>query len=106
MPQIDVPLVRGRFGVTSRPDMWWVQPLVVFLCFTGFIVYATWAALQGQNYRFGPYLSPFYSTQLFGSADAWFGGQSGWFPSFLPVSAALFILWAPVGFRMPCYYYR
>lgn len=106
MPQIDVPLVRGRFGATSRPDAWWVQPLVVFLCFTGFIVYATWAALQGENYRFGPYLSPFYSPELFGSADAWFGGKPAWFPSALPFSAALFILWAPVGFRMTCYYYR
>lgn len=107
MPQLDVPLVRGRFGATSRPDAWWVQPLVVFLCFSAFIVYATWAALQGNNYRFGPYLSPFYSPELFGSAEAWFGAQApSWYPSFVPFSAAVFILWAPVGFRMTCYYYR
>jgi hypothetical protein len=107
MPQIDVPLVRGRFGATSRPDAWWVQPLVVFLAFLAFIVYSTWAALQGNYYRSGPYLSPFYSPELFGSADAWFGtGAPSWFPAFIPFSAAMLILWAPVGFRLTCYYYR
>jgi hypothetical protein len=49
MPQLDVPLVRGRFGATSRPDAWWVQPLVVFLGFAAFIVYSTWAAFQGKE---------------------------------------------------------
>src|SRR5580693_2642798 len=99
MPQIDVPLVRGRFGATSRPDTWWVQPLVVFLCFMGFIVYSTWAAYQGDHYRFGPYLSPFYSPVLLTEAPVWY-------PSLLHFSGALFILWAPVGFRLTCYYYR
>jgi hypothetical protein len=99
MPQIDVPLVQGRFGATSRPDAWWVQPLVVFLSFLAFIVYSTWAALQGKDYQFGPYLSPFYSPLLVTSRPAWF-------PEFLPFSAAIFILWAPVGFRITCYYYR
>jgi hypothetical protein len=99
MPQIDVPLVHGRFGATSRPDAWWVQPLVVFLCFSAFVVYATWASLQGDHYRFGPYLSPFYSPELVTSKPAWF-------PDFLPFSGAMFIMWAPVGFRLTCYYYR
>jgi hypothetical protein len=106
MPQIDVPLVQGRFGATSRPDAWWVQPLAVFLGFLAFIVYSTWAALQGDHYRFGPYLSPFYSPELVGSPDALFGGKPAWFPGFLPFSGAMFILWAPVGFRLTCYYYR
>jgi hypothetical protein len=99
MPQIDVPLVQGRFGETSRPDAWWVQPLAVFLGFMAFIVYSTWAAYQGDHYRFGPYLSPFYSPVLLTEAPAWY-------PSFLHFSGALFILWAPVGFRLTCYYYR
>ena len=107
MPQIDVPLVRGKFGETSRPDFWWVQPLAVFLGFSAFIVYSTWAALQGDNYRFGPYISPMYSPELFGDPNtAWFGGKPDWFPGFLPFSAAFFILWAPGGFRFTCYYYR
>jgi hypothetical protein len=61
--------------------------------------------MQGDHYRFGPYLSPFYSPELFGSADAWFGEQHpAWIPSF--VTAAMLILWAPGGFRFTCYYYR
>ncbi|MDP9054253.1 MAG: succinate dehydrogenase [Acidobacteriota bacterium] len=106
MPQIDVPLVQGRFGTTSRPDAWWIQPLVVFLGFSAFIVYSTWAAFQGQYFRFGPYISPMYSPELFGSPEAWFGGKPSWFPTFLPFSAAFLILWAPGGFRLTCYYYR
>jgi hypothetical protein len=110
MAQIDVPLVQGRFGSTSRPDNWWVQPLLVFLGFGAFIVYSTWAAFQGDHFRYGPYISPMYSPELFGSPQAWFGGVAGvkpvWFPAFLPFSAALLILWAPGGFRFTCYYYR
>jgi hypothetical protein len=107
MPQIDVPLVQGRFGATSRPDAWWVQPLLVFLGFSAFIVYSTWAAFQGKDYWFGPYISPMYSPELFGiSPHAWFGGPPAWFPGFLPFSAAFLILWAPGGFRFTCYYYR
>jgi hypothetical protein len=56
MTQVDVPLVRSQFGQTSRADTWWVQPVAVFLGLSAFIVYSTWAALQGQHYRFGPYL--------------------------------------------------
>jgi hypothetical protein len=107
MPQIDVPLVQGRFGTTSRPDTWWVQPLVVFLGFAAFIAYSTWAAFQGKDYWYGPYISPMYSPELFGiSPHAWFGGPPSWFPAFLPFSAAFLILWAPGGFRITCYYYR
>ncbi|MGB9453937.1 MAG: hypothetical protein WBV50_25530, partial [Candidatus Acidiferrum sp.] len=61
MAQVDVPLVRSRFAQTSRLDTWWLQPLAVFLGFSTFIVYSTWAAMQGNHYLFGPYLSPFYS---------------------------------------------
>ncbi len=109
MPQIDVPLVRGRFGDTSRPDNWWIQPLAVFLGFSAFIVYSTWAALQGSNYMAGPLLSPMYSPLIYGPESvAWIHGTGvpSWFPSFLPFSAAMLILWAPGGFRFTCYYYR
>ena len=106
MSQIDVPLVQGRFGVTSRPDNWWIQPLAIFLGFTAFIIYSTWAAFQGEHYRFGPYISPMYSPELFGGPEAWFGPKPSWFPGFLPFSPAFLILWAPGGFRFTCYYYR
>src|SRR6202049_807356 len=105
MSQIDVPLTRAGFGQTQRADNWWVQPLVVFLGLSAFIVYSTWAALQGQHYRFGPYLSPMYSPELFGDPlHAWFGTRPEWMPAW--VTAAMLILWAPGGFRLTCYYYR
>jgi hypothetical protein len=98
----------GRsFGRTQRRDAWWAQPLLVFLGLAAFVVYTTWAAFQGDHYRFGPYLSPLYSPELFGDpAHAWFGAQPGWWPGWLPFSAAFLILWAPGGFRLTCYYYR
>src|SRR5260370_31535546 len=81
MPHIDVPLVRGRFGETTRPDSWWVQPLAVFLGFSAFIIYSTWAAFQGDNYSYGPYISPMYSPLLYADPKfAWFGaGRPDWF---------------------------
>ena len=48
MSQIDVPLSRGGFGQTERADNWWVQPLVVFLGLSAFIVYSTWAAVKSS----------------------------------------------------------
>ncbi len=102
-----VPLTRRRFGETMRRDAWWVQPLIVFLILSAFLVYATWAAFQNAHYEYGPYLSPFYSPVLFGdSAHAWFGPKPGWWPGFLPFSPALIILPFPALFRFTCYYYR
>ena len=70
-------------------------------------MYANWAALQNKYYTFGPYISPFYSPEIFGdSPHAWFGPKPSWYPSFLPFSPALFILWIPGLFRFTCYYYR
>ena len=103
--QIAAP-VRG-WGQTARPDAWWLQPLAVFCGLSTFIVYSTWAAFQGEYYHFGPYLSPFYSPEVFGeSAHSFFGPKPGWWPTWLPFSPAFLILWAPVGFRLTCYYYR
>ena len=69
------------FGVTMRSDRWWVKPLLTFVGFSAFILYSTWAAFQAEHYTFGPYLSPFYSPELFGdSAHAWFGPKPGWWP--------------------------
>ena len=67
MASSTVPLrVQRGFGETSRRDLWWIQPIAVFLGLGTFVVYSTWAALQGNNYTFGPYLSPFYSPEIFG----------------------------------------
>ena len=103
MSSIDVPLKQAGFGQTARKDVWWREPLLVFLGFSAFIVYSTWAALQGNNYLFtgggADYLSPFYSPLLLTD-------KPGWWPAFIPFSAAMLILWAPGGFRLTCYYYR
>ena len=96
-----------RIGATRRRDAWWVQPLLVFLGLSTFVIYATWAAFQGEHYHWGPYISPFYSPEVFGeSPHSWFGPRPAWFPAWVPWSPALLILWAPAGFRLTCYYYR
>jgi hypothetical protein len=90
---------------TLRQDNWWLPPLVTFVVFSAFVVYATWRAFSGENYYASPYLSPFYSPCMGaqcveGSAD--FGRPFG----FWPYSPALIILIIPLGFRLTCYYYR
>jgi hypothetical protein len=59
-----------------------------------FGIYATLRAFEGKFYEWGPYLSPFYSPLI----DP---GHRWW-----PLSPALLILAAPLGFRLTCYYYR
>jgi hypothetical protein len=107
MPSVDVYWIQRRFGSTARRDAWWAQPLLVFLGLSTFFIYANWAAFQGKFYFWGPYLSPFYSPELFGaSPHAWFGPKPAWWPSWWPFSPAYLILWAPGLFRVTCYYYR
>jgi hypothetical protein len=91
---------------TLRQDTWWFSPLVTFVVFSGFVVYATWRAFSGTAYFASPYLSPFFSpclaaTCVEGSSDL---GQpiGNWWK----LSPALIILIFPLGFRLTCYYYR
>jgi hypothetical protein len=107
MASAPLPVIHRGFGQTMRRDAWWVQPTVVFLILGGFVVYATWAAFQNAHYTSGPYLSPFYSPELFGSSPhAWFGPKPQWWPGWLAFSPALIILPFPGLFRVTCYYYR
>jgi hypothetical protein len=107
MAYADAAVKQRSFGQTMRRDAWWAQPLLIFLGLSTFIVYSTWAALQGRHYFYGPYLSPFYSPEIFGSSPHnWFGGKPGWWPGWLIFSPAMFILWMPGLFRLTCYYYR
>ena len=100
---------------TSRPDRWWVSPVLVMSGLSAFIAYATWAALQGAHYWHGSYLSPFYSPVLFSDTSvpgaaplghAWFGEWPSWWPALIPASPAVLILIFPGLFRFTCYYYR
>jgi hypothetical protein len=107
MAHAQLPVIRRRMGETMRRDRWWIQPAIVLVLLSSFIVYATWAAFQGQHYTHGPYLSPFYSPELFGaSPHAWLGPKPGWWPAWLVFSPALLILPFPGLFRVTCYYYR
>ncbi len=80
------------FMETIRQDNWWLAPVATAVGLLIFIVYSTWAAFQGEYYEWGPYLSPMYSP-LF--TFKWWS-----------LSPAFLVLWAPLGFRATCYYYR
>ncbi len=97
---------RRRFAQTGRLDLWWVQPALVVAGVVAFVVYTTWAAFQNAHYRYGPYLSPFYSPEIFGSEHALLGPKPSWWPARLPWSPAFLILWVPALFRLTCYYFR
>ena len=84
-----VRLTVRRFGETTRPDAWWVQPLVVFFGLSTFLVYSTWAAFQNAHYTYGPYLSPFYSPLIWcDSHHALLGPKLAWWPALVPFSPA------------------
>ncbi|GAA1133708.1 hypothetical protein [Nocardioides aquiterrae] len=97
---------RARIGArTLRTDTWWLYPLATFVVFSGFVVFATYRAFDGDNYFVEPYLSPFYSPCLTDSCQAGssdFGQPISWWS----LSPALIILIFPLGFRLTCYYYR
>jgi hypothetical protein len=88
-----------RFGRTDRRDAWWIAPVATATGLTIFGVYSLVAAIEGSHYLYtkggAHYLSPFYSPDLKSML-----GLS------LPFSYAFLVLWAPLGLRMTCYYYR
>lgn len=114
MSRVDLPLPQLRkLGQTSRTDAWWWPSMLTFLGLMSFLVYAHWAAFQGEHYfhhaNGAHYLSPFYSPLIYGQPGEprWFAAtQPSWWPSFLPFSPALLILAGPAGMRFTCYYYR
>src|SRR5262245_48311288 len=83
---------RSRFGASMRRDAWWLELVPVILVLGAFSIYATWRTFENNYYEWGPYLSPFYSPLIK--------------PSWWPLSPAVLILWAPLGFRATCYYSR
>lgn len=83
---------------TRRTDNWWVEPAFTIAALGFFAVYGIWAAAQNAHYEWGPYLSPFYSPNLKEMMPEAF--------EFLKFSPAFLVLWAPLGFRGTCYFYR
>src|ERR1019366_6551652 len=78
-----------------RATPWWAQPLAIVAVLGAFTGYSIWTAFfgPGPNHisEHANYLSPFFSPLI------WKTG---------PVTPALWVLWAPLGFRATCYYYR
>lgn len=90
--------LRRRYGLTGRVDRWWVEPLMTGGGLLAFIIYTGISATVGSSWAFETehhlYLSPLFEPLI----------TPGWLPVW--VSPALLILWAPLGFRTTCYYYR
>jgi hypothetical protein len=73
---------------------WWVEPVAVVGALTAFGLYSLTIVIFFPG-TYEEYVSPFYSPPV---------GRPGWLPWF--ITAPLFILWIPLGFRATCYYYR
>lgn len=78
-------VVRNPYSVLPN----WLYPTFVVVALSAFGLYAAWVVfLQPAGY-FAPYLSPF---------------DSPWIKSGIP--PGIFVAWAPLAFRLTCYYYR
>jgi hypothetical protein len=91
-------LVTQGFGKTGRQDAWWWEQVFTVVTLGLFTVYGVYRAFENGYFEVGPYLSPFYSPNL----KAMFPQAFEW----LKLSPAFLILWAPLGFRGTCYFYR
>jgi hypothetical protein len=78
--------VRNPYSVLPN----WLYPTFVVTALSLFGLYAVWVVFFNQQGRFGPYLSPFFSPNV----------HVG------PVPPAIWVAWAPLAFRLTCYYYR
>ena len=103
------------FGSTYRVDRWWSQPIGVFIGLSLFVIYGTARLLypifnpSAPGIEYGSLLSPFFSPLLFSVSSESHHALFGLFPTFWPEllrSPAILILWAPLGLRLTCYYYR
>ena len=88
-----------RLGATMRRDRWWVQPVLIVAALTLFGIYSIVRIVLSKYYVItadGAHLeSPFFSPDLPGIFS---------FKAFRPW--AVLVLWAPLGMRTTCYYYR
>ena len=101
---IDAPGRAKIDAATLRTDRWWLQPLVVFLALTAFVVYSAWRVFMGKYYYSSPYISVYYSPCLVTTCTE--GAEPGGPISWWTLSPALLTAWIPLTFRFSCYYYR
>jgi hypothetical protein len=77
---------------SSRPD--WLYPTVVVVVFSTFVVYGAVVGLFETSGRYGPYLSPFFSPEIYVRVGGFLIPPGIWIAPF------------PLAFRLTCYYYR
>jgi len=80
--------VRVRHPYSRLPN--WVYPTFVVAALSLFGAFAVWVVFFQNEGYFAPYLSPFYSPEI----------RVGSIPP------GVWVAWAPLAFRMTCYYYR
>jgi hypothetical protein len=89
---VDSPSSAGRETVknpySALPN--WLYPAFVVVVLSLFGGYAIWVVFFQHEGAYAPYLSPFYSPLI----------RVG------PIPPALWVAWAPLVFRLTCYYYR
>jgi hypothetical protein len=86
-------------GATSRRDRWWLPPVATVSVLSLFGVYSIVVAAMNTDYEItkdgAHLLSPFYSPDLRSLIGL-----------HIPFTYAFFVIWAPLGLRASCYYYR
>ncbi len=89
----------AHLGATFRRDRWWVAPVLTGVGLTLFGIYSAIVIIWGADYLYlgggAHYLSPFYSPDLESILHV-----------DVPFSPAFLVVWAPLGLRLTCYYYR
>jgi len=68
----------------------WLYPTFVVIALSLFGAFAVWVVFFQNNGEYYPYLSPFYSPLI----------HVG------PIPPGVWVAWAPLAFRLTCYYYR
>jgi hypothetical protein len=86
------PAATVRNPYSSRPN--WFYPAVVVAVFSAFIVYGVVVGLFETSGRYGPYLSPFFSPEIYLRIGGFLIPPGIWIAPF------------PLAFRLTCYYYR
>src|SRR5439155_24401107 len=82
----------ARIPHISRPK--WLSPVLVVVVFTAFVVYGAYVGLFETSGRYGPYLSPFFSPEIYVRVGGFLIPPGIWIAPF------------PLAFRLTCYYYR
>ena len=96
-------LASARTRPQERRDLWWVEPAVIAVVLTLFVIYSFVAGIANANYFSEPYLSPLYSPCL---AVNCVHPTLPLIGPYWNLSPAILIVGIPVAFRVTCYYYR